>query len=455
MVSRLAPQNVGIIALDYYFPQQYVNQTELEKYDKAPAGKYTTGLGQTNMAFVGDREDIYSICLTVVKNLLEKFNINPSDVGRLEVGTETIIDKAKAVKTVLMDLFRESGNSNVDGVDTINACYGGTNALFNAVQWVESSYWDGRYAIVVAGDIAIYATGPARPTGGCGVCAMLVGPNAPLVLDTGLRGTHMENVYDFYKPNLDSEFPVVDGKLSADCYLRAVDSCYATYSEKFEKKLGNKMAVDAVDYIVFHAPYNKLVQKSLARLLYNDMLRDSNNSKFAPIAKYKELGLGEKSYSNVELEKSLAEFSKPVYHEKVHPTTLLPKNIGNSYCGALYAGLVALIAEVDDSLIGKRIIMFSYGSGLAASMFSITVNSSVKNIAQKIDLKVRLAKRSKIAPEQYVQTLEVREKMHHNLKDYTPSGVLDFAPGTFYLTKVDAKLRRSYARTPSATQARL
>jgi hydroxymethylglutaryl-CoA synthase len=28
------------------------------------AGKYTVGLGQTSMAFTGDREDINSICLT-------------------------------------------------------------------------------------------------------------------------------------------------------------------------------------------------------------------------------------------------------------------------------------------------------------------------------------------------------------------------------------------------------
>jgi len=154
---------------------------------------------------------------------------------------------------------------------------------------------------------------------------MLIGPNAPLVLDLGLRGTHMENVYDFYKPNLDSEFPVVDGKLSADCYLRAVDRCYDAYSKNFEKQLGKKMAVDAVDYIVFHAPYNKLVQKSLARLLYNDMLRDPNNTKYGAIAKYRELGLAEKSYSNPDLEKGLAEFSKPAYQEKSKSNNTTPK----------------------------------------------------------------------------------------------------------------------------------
>ena len=57
----------------------------------------------------------------------------------------------------------------------VNACYGGTAALLNALAWVESSGWDGRYAIVVCADIAIYADGPAKPTGGCGAVALLVG----------------------------------------------------------------------------------------------------------------------------------------------------------------------------------------------------------------------------------------------------------------------------------------
>ena len=60
-----------------------------------------------------------------------------------QVGTETIQDKSKAVKTVLMDLFVKHGNTDVEGVDCINACYGGTAALFNAINWIESSSWDG------------------------------------------------------------------------------------------------------------------------------------------------------------------------------------------------------------------------------------------------------------------------------------------------------------------------
>jgi hydroxymethylglutaryl-CoA synthase len=68
---------------------------------------------------------------------MEKYNINPKDIGRLEVGTETILDKSKATKTTLMQFFKDAGNLDIEGIDTKNACYGGTSALFNAINWVE------------------------------------------------------------------------------------------------------------------------------------------------------------------------------------------------------------------------------------------------------------------------------------------------------------------------------
>lgn len=86
-----------------------------------------------------------------------KYHDNNDNTAITQVGTETLIDKSKSTKTVLMSLFEESGNDDIEGVTSINACYGGTAALLNAVAWVESSGWDGRYAIVVAADIAVYA----------------------------------------------------------------------------------------------------------------------------------------------------------------------------------------------------------------------------------------------------------------------------------------------------------
>lgn len=42
----------------------------------------------------------------------------------------------------------------------------------------------------------------------------------------------MQHAYDFYKPDMVSEYPVVDGKLSIECYLSALDRCYSVYRNK-------------------------------------------------------------------------------------------------------------------------------------------------------------------------------------------------------------------------------
>jgi hydroxymethylglutaryl-CoA synthase len=111
--SPSRPENVGILAIEMYVPSRYVPLTELEKADNC-TGKYTVGLGQLNMGFCDDREDISSIFLTAVHSLLEKYNIDPKSIGRLEVGTETLIDKSKSVKTSLMQLF--GPNNDLEGV---------------------------------------------------------------------------------------------------------------------------------------------------------------------------------------------------------------------------------------------------------------------------------------------------------------------------------------------------
>lgn len=70
------PQDVGIIAMEIYFPSTYVDQTELEQFDGVSSGKYTIGLGQGKMGFCSDREDINSLCLTVAQRLVERNGIS-------------------------------------------------------------------------------------------------------------------------------------------------------------------------------------------------------------------------------------------------------------------------------------------------------------------------------------------------------------------------------------------
>ncbi|KAI8919123.1 hydroxymethylglutaryl-coenzyme A synthase C terminal-domain-containing protein [Powellomyces hirtus] len=460
MLSATPPnraENVGIHAIDIYFPKKFVDQSALEQHDGVSAGKYTIGLGQQKMGICDDREDINTICMTVVQSLLEKYSIAPTDIGRLEVGTETIIDKSKSVKSVLMQLFAESGNTDIEGVDTTNACYGGTNALFNAINWVESSSWDGRYALVVAADIAVYKTGAARPTGGAGAVAILVGPDAPLVFDRGLRATHMEHVYDFYKPDLHSEYPEVDGPLSNTCYIKAVDVTYNRYLDKLARVNGvQNPSSEALDYILFHCPYAKLVAKSVARVAFNDFLRNPTAERYGEnLAQFAGLKQ-EDTYTNRDVEKAFMEYTKQSFKEKTLPSLLVPKNLGNSYTASLYTGLVSLLATTPSAqLQQKRVGMFSYGSGLAASFFSLTVCGSTAKIAAALNLTARLAQRTEITPARYDEIMNLREKTH-NVRDYTPIAPVDDANlwnGAYYMTNVDSKFRRSYERRPNAPKS--
>lgn len=450
------PENVGIRAIEVLFPSQYVDQTELEQFDGASAGKYTIGLGQTKMGFCSDREDVNSLCLTVVTRLLERHQIKPQEIGRLEVGTETIVDKSKSVKSVLMQLFADSGNTDIEGIDTTNACYGGTAALFNSINWIESSSWDGRYALAVCADIAVYAKGAARPTGGAGAIAMLVGTNAPLVFERGLRATHMEHAYDFYKPDLSSEYPVVDGKLSIQCYLSALDTCYQLYRKKFAKKYPNatEVGLDNFDALLFHTPFCKLVQKSVARAVFNDFLLCSAEKralKYPGLERFNEATLAS-TYFDRDVEKTFMTQFAHVFEAKTRKSLLLATEVGNMYTPSVYSGLVSLLVNnAPEQLVGKRIGVFSYGSGLAASMYSILVTKDDKVFQQfvaKLDYVLPLLNaREKVAPEVFSQLMEVREKNNH-AAPYTPSGsVSALFPGTYYLKEVDDKHRRTYERT--------
>lgn len=112
-------------------------QEVLEEFDGASKGKYTIGLGQDCMGFCTEVEDVISMrylrytwssvasvykipcwywsyvylsnclnfSLTAVTSLLKKYNVDPKQIGRLEVGSETVLDKSKSIKTFLMQVF--------------------------------------------------------------------------------------------------------------------------------------------------------------------------------------------------------------------------------------------------------------------------------------------------------------------------------------------------------------
>lgn len=461
------PERVGVLAMEVYFPRTYVAQARLEEADGC-VGKYTRGLEQRSMSFATDREDINSLCLTVVDRLLNTYGVGLEEIGRMEVGTESFVDKSKSVKSVLMTLFADAGCTDIEGADTMNACYGGTNALFNAVHWVESSSWDGRLALVVTGDLAVYASGPARATGGCGAVALLVGPCAPIAL-VAPRASHMEHAYDFYKPCLASPYPVVDGPWSVLCYGRALDTCYRRFCQKYAKLHGREYSIEKnADYVLFHSPYQRLVRKSFGRLVFVDIQRGERECDGGLLAdagvteaelKAWLLLEGEESYSSRELQSFYSALSKESYARKAQVADLAGKELGNLYAASLYGALLSLVCCCEEAeLDGKEVLLYSYGSGLASTMFSMHLSASpsalpgqegrwsLGRIRQQVRLQERIAARMELSPEEFTHHLAVQEERGTS-KNLVPTSDLSLVtPGAFYLEKIDDKYRRSYAR---------
>ncbi|KAF8347918.1 hydroxymethylglutaryl-coenzyme A synthase C terminal-domain-containing protein [Amanita rubescens] len=465
-VDAPRPKDVGVLAVEVYFPRRCVSEDALEDFDGVSKGKYTIGLGQEYMAWPDDREDINSFALNAVSGLLEKYNIDPKTIGRIDVGTETIIDKSKSVKTTLMDLFAESGNTDIEGIDSKNACYGSTAALFNAINWVESASWDGRLAIVVAGDIAVYAEGAARPAGGAGAVALLIGPNAPVVFEP-IHGNYMANTYDFYKPQLSSEYPEVDGPVSVVTYIAALDAAYSRFREKVARAArkaqlnghGNGEAPEAVfsledvDYAIFHSPYGKQAVKGHARLMYNDFLANPDASRFANTPNRDALLAMSRpdSLTDKSVEKTFIGTSKASFAQKSNAGMACSRRLGNMYTASLYGCLASLLSQVEPTqLRGKRVSLFAFGSGCAASFFCIRVKGDTSEIREKLDLINRLASMKVASPEEFVDALKLREK-NHNASSFTPEGSVDnIWPGAYYLEHIDHKYRRKYLRAPLA-----
>ena len=268
----------------------------------------------------------------------------------------------------------------------------------------------------------------------------------------------MQHVYDFYKPEMVSEYPVVDAKLSIQCYLSALDTCYAKYKTKAQSKGQDSVSLASFDAVLFHTPYCKLVQKSLARLYLNDYLQLSDEAKaktYPDLDNFKDTKL-ETSYFDRDVEKAFMAQSLKTFESKTKPSLKIATNVGNMYTPSVYGGLISfMISQSAEELAGNRLALFSYGSGMASSLFSIKISSDAgpssalkRFTAVLADVQTRLDTRAKLTPEKFVETLNLREKAIDSAP-YEPQGETgDMFPGTWYLTNIDNMHRRTYDRVP-------
>jgi len=243
----------------------------------------------------------------------------------------------------------------------------------------------------------------------------------------------MANTYDFYKPNLSSEYPEVDGPVSVVTYVAALDAAYSSFREKTARAFKKSAHVNSinghvsplnghtndakptfsledVDYAIFHSPYGKQTVKGHARLLYNDFLSSPSSPRFANIPSPESILSTSytSSLTDKALEKTFITAAKPAFAKQVDPSMACSRRLGNMYTASLYGCLASLLSSVEpDQLKGKRVSLFAFGSGCASSFFTLRVKGDTTEMKEKMDLLNRLASMKVVPCQEYVDALAV------------------------------------------------
>jgi hypothetical protein len=150
---------------------------------------------------------IPSFCARVITRFSWIFSTIPSryQVGRLDVASD---DSCGVDRTVLAEhlMSSDKGGEVATSSEILpeGGCVSGASegsgwaAVIAALHWIESPHWNGKFAIVVVANDSSSSTYPAASaegnsqgssssSGGSGAVALLLGRNAPLVIDLSSR----------------------------------------------------------------------------------------------------------------------------------------------------------------------------------------------------------------------------------------------------------------------------
>ena len=471
-LNNFRMKSVGIDAIDYYIPNLFVDMQDLSLARDIPYEKLSQGLGLKKMSIPDSNEDTASLAANALLELITKNKINPSDIGRIYLGTETGLDSSKPISSyvieIVEDLLSEKFGSrsfkNCDIVDLTFACIGGVDALENCIDWVKGG--SKRKAIVIATDIAKYHLGSTGEyTQGAGALSLLITENPKMISISNIWGVASKGIGDFFKPrrifnkkdifkeaaslmgtnpsdeevleilaNNGSKFwnssnkkievykeePVYEGQFSNESYQERIYEALDHF-----KNQKNINFLTEWSFLIFHLPYayhgrKMILEKWIQWLeengeidnLYNEVGQEDNNRK-------EWLKLVSKS-------KMFNEFIQ----KKIMPGELASAEIGNMYTGSIFMALISLLSsalEKGEDIKNAKIGFLSYGSGSKAKIFEGTLESQWEETIKELDLFSKLNNRIKIDIDSY-------ERLHNN-ESVSP---LDSASSSIKLDKIES-----------------
>lgn len=201
-------KNIGIDAIAYSVPSHQLPISALAEARGIAYGKLNVGLGLEAMAVCSPEETVDRLAADAIVKLIEQNGINPRDIGKIYLGTESALDGAKPTMTYVLDhveraLGIEGDNvfQNTDVVDMTFACIAAFDAMLLCADWIRCAPGANRMAIVVGADIAKYdLLSIGEYTQGAGAVAVLLREDPRILVLGETVGVGMKSELDFYKP---------------------------------------------------------------------------------------------------------------------------------------------------------------------------------------------------------------------------------------------------------------
>ena len=404
--------NLGIEAASFYVPALYLTINDLAEKRAIDRLKLEKGLGLYKMAINDVHEDAATFAAEALLKLIQDYDLNPTEISRVYLGTESALDAAKPTVTfaiqmiekVLAEKFGERCFRNCDVVDLNFACIGAVDALHNCLDYVHAN--PENKAIVIASDYAKYELASAGEyTQGGGAVALLISSNPKLLEIENKWGVATESVFDFFKPRrsiaksdltsateqmadyleLFTDEPVFDGHYSNQCYQNRIKEAYSHYKTqaKLEKPYKNWR------YLIFHLPY-----AFHGKRVFSEIFSIENSLAFSTSEEQK---LVAKSAVYLDFIK-----------EKIEPSQRASSEIGNMYTASIFMALLSAFQvsyDRGEDLSNEKIGFLAYGSGSKAKVFTGKVGRNWNEVVAKWNLFESLKQRIQIDFETY-------EKLH-------------------------------------------
>lgn len=362
--SPTHPDSVGIASIGLRLPSEYVDVPELAPLRGADPDKYRYGLGCLEMALCAEHESIVDLAVGAGRRALERWQGNPADIGLVAVGTETAVDMSRPLSAWVAEALGLAGE--VRSYEVKHACYGGTLALRQAVEWCASGAARGKAALVIAADIALYEPAdPGEPTQGAGAVAFVVDDARVARIDLDSYAWS-EPAFDFWRP-VGQTYPSVDGPFSLDCYKRAAEKCFGQW---VEHRAGRER-LDELAAVCFHVPFPRMVEKAVVHM--------GESLGWEPAAITELFGL------------------------KVDPTMEWNRRIGNAYTASLWIAVARALAGAEE---GTRLAAFSYGSGFGSELLTLEAGAEAAAGAWVADVEADLRDRKRVTARTYVDRRE-------------------------------------------------